>query len=126
MERVLVADDEPNMRKVLAALIRRQGFEVVTAENGRLAAAALDSQRCHAVVTDMKMPEMDGMALLAHVRRTCPDVPVIICTGHSPLIDETKAKSIGIDGLVMKPIDTRDIAKTIRYVLDGQQSPAQG
>ena len=77
------------------------------------------------VITDMTMPQMSGVKLSEKLRTIRPDIPVIICTGHSPLIDQEKAKSMGIAGFIMKPIETRDIAKMIRNVLDDQQRSAQ-
>jgi len=70
------------------------------------------------VITDMTMPQMTGAKLAQKLKEIQPDVPVIICTGHSSLIDEEKAKRLGIDGYVMKPASMSTIAKAIRNVLD--------
>jgi len=70
------------------------------------------------VVTDMIMPQMTGVQLSEKLKEVRPGIPVIICTGHSALIGEEKAKAIGIDGYVMKPIVMREIPKTVRNVLD--------
>jgi len=70
------------------------------------------------VITDMTMPQMTGAELYEKVKRIKSDIPVIILTGHSSLIDEEKAKGLGIDGYMMKPVSMLEIAKTIRKVLD--------
>jgi CheY-like chemotaxis protein len=69
------------------------------------------------VITDMTMPQMTGVTLSEKIKDVRSDIPVIICTGHSSLIDEEKAKKLGIEAYTMKPIVMRDLAKTIRKVL---------
>ncbi len=70
------------------------------------------------VITDMTMPQMTGAKLAQKLKEIQPDIPIIICTGHSSLIDEEKAKKFGIDGYLMKPVSMSTIAKAIRNVLD--------
>ena len=70
------------------------------------------------VITDMTMPQMTGVTLSAKLMDIRPDIPIIICTGHSALVDEERAKELGLAAFVMKPINMREIAKTIRKVLD--------
>ena len=69
-------------------------------------------------MTDMTMPEMNGMDLVEKLREIRPDIPLIICTGHSSLINEEKAREAGVEGYVMKPITKSSIASTLRKVLD--------
>ena len=64
------------------------------------------------------MPKMTGETLALKLMEIRADIPVIICTGHSSLIDEKKARQMGIAGFVMKPVSTREIAETIRKILD--------
>ena len=75
------------------------------------------------VITDMTMPKMTGVKLSEKIIEIRPDIPVIICTGHSALIDEERAQKLGIGAYVMKPIDLDEIAKTIRNVLDASKCP---
>jgi len=78
----------------------------------------------HAIVariTDMTMPNMSGKQLAAEVKKTRPDFPVIICSGFSDLIDEEKAKELGVQGFLMKPLDRDVLARTIRKVLDASK-----
>ena len=71
------------------------------------------------VITDMTMPNMTGDRLARKLMEIRPDVRIILCTGFSDLIDEDKAKEIGIRAFVMKPIMVREISETIRKVLGG-------
>ena len=71
------------------------------------------------VITDMTMPQMTGEKLAKALIRLRPDIPVILCTGFSTKIDEKKAMAMGIRAFVSKPVLKREIAETVRAVLDG-------
>jgi DNA-binding NarL/FixJ family response regulator len=68
------------------------------------------------------MPQMTGFDLAREIKQIRPDIPIIICTGFSDTIDSSKAKDMGIIGLVMKPIVMREMAETIKRVSDGKAS----
>ena len=70
------------------------------------------------VITDMTMPQMTGAKFAEKLKEIRSDIPIILCTGHSSLIDEEKAKQFGIAGYVMKPVSMSTIAKAIREALD--------
>ena len=76
-KRILIADDEINIRRVLEAILRRDGYDVVTAANGEEALAGM-SRGVHTVITDLKMPGLDGMGLLRRLSVDFPDVPVVM------------------------------------------------
>ena len=75
-------------------------------------------QRFDIVITDMTMPNMTGKELAKELMSIRQDIPVILCTGFSEKIDEKRAKEMGINAFVMKPIVMHDIANTVREVLD--------
>ena len=70
------------------------------------------------VITDMTMPNMTGSELALRIMAFRANVPIILCTGCSELINEEKAKALGIRGFIMKPVDMLNLAKTVRRVLD--------
>ncbi|RLC20331.1 MAG: hybrid sensor histidine kinase/response regulator, partial [Deltaproteobacteria bacterium] len=70
------------------------------------------------VITDMSMPHMTGERLSLEIMKIRPDIPIILCTGFSHIISEEKAKGIGIKAFVMKPLVKKDLAETVRQVLD--------
>ena len=70
------------------------------------------------VITDMTMPHMPGDILAQKIMEIRPDIPVIICPGHSKRISKEKAKEMGIKGFLMKPLNMWDLASTVRRVLD--------
>ena len=82
MTQILVVDDETNMRKVLRALLERDGYEVQLAENGLEALEILQNHHVDIVVTDLRMPGLDGMSLLRRVIEEYQGVPVIMITAH--------------------------------------------
>ncbi|MEO1337976.1 MAG: response regulator, partial [Myxococcota bacterium] len=79
---ILVADDEANLRKVLAATLRKEGYEVLTAADGAEALQLLDRDRVDVLLTDLRMPRIDGMELLNRALETHPSLPVVILTAH--------------------------------------------
>ena len=119
-ESVLFVDDEISIANMTEKMLQRLGYNVETATSPVDALERFRSkpQTFDLVITDMTMPQMSGAKLSEKLKEIRPDIPVIICTGHSALIDEEKAASIGIDGYVMKPIVMREIAKMIRDLLE--------
>jgi len=75
------------------------------------------------IITDMTMPSMTGVELAKRVMDIRPDIPIILCTGHSELIDEQRAKSLGIREFLTKPIFIQDLALIVRHVLDENRDP---
>ncbi|MBM4379862.1 MAG: sigma-54-dependent Fis family transcriptional regulator [Deltaproteobacteria bacterium] len=118
MARVLVVDDENNLRKVLAALLRREGYDVTVAEDGQVASAEFDRNGADVVVTDLIMPRLGGMELLHHVNQASPDVPVIIMTAHGTVDSAVEAIKAGAFDYITKPFDQAElqavIAKAVR------------
>ena len=121
-ERVLVVDDETPIVLMLERLLSRLGYDVVartdSVEALRLFSEAPD--RFDLVITDMSMPHIRGDRLARKLIAIRPDIPVIICTGHSELVDEEAAETIGIKAFIMKPIAGGRLDATIRFVLDGE------
>ena len=86
MSRLLVVDDDIQMLSALGEALRRKGHTVETASNGIDAASKLENATVQAVITDLRMPGMDGLELVHHVRRTKPAVPVIVTVDPRALI----------------------------------------
>jgi len=119
-ESILFVDDEPSIAEMTGQMLTRLGYEVVTTTEPTEALAMFQSNpdRFDLVITDMTMPRMSGVKLSERMKEIRQGIRVIVCTGHSPLIDEERAGSIGIEGYVMKPIVKNDLARTVRKVLD--------
>ncbi len=122
-ETILFVDDEESIATMIGQMLERLGYQVETQLNP-LEALELFKSKPHEfdlVITDMTMPQMTGVKLSKKLKIVRSDIPVIICTGHSSLIDEDKAKEMGLDSYVLKPIVKREIARTIQEVLDKRQ-----
>ena len=122
-ETILFVDDEESIVNMAALMIGRLGYEVQTRQDPEAALELFrsDPQRFDLVISDMSMPRMTGITLFEKLREIRPDIPVILCTGHSAHIDPEKAEALGIVGLVMKPVGGRDLGLAIRKALDGAE-----
>ncbi len=112
-DRVLVVDDEQNLRKVLAATLQREGYEVQVAADGEEALIALERDGADVIVTDLVMPRMDGLTLLRRVVARHPDVPVIVVTAHSRVDRAVEAMKAGAFDFVAKPFETAELKAII-------------
>ena len=111
--RVLVVDDEANMRRVLGALLRRGGYEVLEAPDGQAALTCLDEERVDAVLSDLKMPHMNGLELLEATRQRHARVPVILLTAHGTIGSAVEALKRGAFDYLTKPFDPDEIQQVV-------------
>jgi PAS domain S-box-containing protein len=118
-ETILVVDDEQAITDMTQKVLEKIGYRVETSLNPLTALDLFQSKpdTFDLVITDMTMPQMTGAKLAQKLKEIRSDIPVIICTGHSSLIDEEKATQLGIDGYLMKPVFMAKLAKEIRKVL---------
>jgi nitrogen regulation protein NR(I) len=122
---VLIVDDENNIRRVLAAMLKRDGYEVTTAADGEQAVATLHRTPIDVVVTDLVMPRMGGLELLRHCATAHPDVPVIMITAHGTVDTAVEAMKAGAFDYITKPFEQEELRKVIAKaararVLEGQ------
>ncbi|HXC67604.1 MAG TPA: response regulator, partial [Nitrospiraceae bacterium] len=96
MTKVLVIDDEEGIRDLLDTLLTRKGYTVVLASGGRKGVELFRRERPDVVVLDLKMPEMDGLAVLQHIRNLTPSQPVIILTGAGLPAAEEQLRAYGV------------------------------
>jgi two-component system response regulator AtoC len=111
---ILVVEDEANMRKVLAAILRRDGYRVTAAVNGLEALDHLSRKTFQLVITDQKMPEMDGLALLARCVQHHPELPVILITAHGTIETAVKAMKEGAYDYITKPFEEAELLNVVR------------
>lgn len=119
-ERVFLVDDEEELVAMIREVLINLGYSV-EARTSSLEALELfrhDPGRYDVLITDMSMPKMMGDALAEEIMRIRPDIPVILCTGFSERIDEERARGMGIRAFMQKPLAMRDLALTLRKVLD--------
>lgn len=110
--RILVVDDDSESRNILKRFLTLMEYEVETVNNGKEAVKRLKRDNFNLVITDFAMPEMDGLALLSHVKSKYPNIPVVMATGRTSGQTKKEALEISADGLLSKPF-TRDQLITI-------------
>ncbi|NTX61323.1 sigma-54-dependent Fis family transcriptional regulator [Myxococcus sp. CA051A] len=121
---VLLVDDDPAVAKVLGALLSQAGLTTHAARDGKEALAMLERKPVDVVVSDVRMPGMDGMQLLNEVAKGWPDVPVILLTAHGTVPLAVEAMKAGAADFVLKPFDREEILFTIRKALLRAQGEA--
>ena len=119
-ETILFVDDEISIVNMVQRMFERLGYKVQTATTPQdaLEKFSLNPDNFDLVITDMTMPHMTGVKLAKKLMDIREDIPIIICTGHSTLVDEEKAKELGLAAYIMKPINMQETAQTIRKILD--------
>src|SRR5882724_11745338 len=121
MTRVLVVDDERRMRRVLQIQLERMGIDSVAAESGEEALDRFQAEKIDLVLTDLKMPGMSGLELLARVRELDADVPVIVLTAYGTVQTAVEAMKLGAFDYVLKPFDLEAVELTVRKGLEMRQ-----
>jgi len=119
-ERVLVVDDEQIIVQITERMLKGLGYQVtaVTSGSEALQYFQMRPEEVDLVITDMTMPQITGAQLAQKLLAVKPDLPIILCTGFSELINEKKAKAIGIREYIMKPVVIQELAAVVRKVLD--------
>jgi two-component system, OmpR family, response regulator len=126
--RLLVVDDEPNIRELLSASLRYAGFEVVTAADGQQALAVAASFRPDLLVLDVMMPGLDGFGVVRRLRQSGHHTPVLFLTARDAADDKVSGLTLGGDDYVTKPFSLDEVLARIRAVLrrsQGQQRTAE-
>ena len=110
---VLIVDDEAKFRDILSLALQRAGYRTLAAEDGRSALAALETESVDVVMTDLRMPQLDGHSLLAAVRQRWPSLPVIVVTAHATLKDAVRTIKDGAFDYVSKPFDIEELERVV-------------
>ena len=118
--RVLVADDERNIRESLRSFLELEGNEVVTAENGLAAQRRLQEEAFGAAIVDLKMPGMDGLELLRWIRSERSRLPVIMISAYGEVTDAVTAMKLGAQDYVVKPFDPEELVLRLGKLVEVQ------
>lgn len=122
--RILVVDDELLIRDLLYDFFTTQGWDIVVAEGGQKAIDYLRNQKFDIVLTDLKMPDMDGMDLTGRIRTLYSDLPVIIMTGYPSLDTAVEALRFKVDDYIIKPFNINQLYKTVKKVAELRREEA--
>ncbi|GAB4337705.1 MAG: hypothetical protein Kow0099_11300 [Candidatus Abyssubacteria bacterium] len=116
---ILVVEDDDAIRQQVVRSLRQDGYEVFEASTGHETIRILEREPICLILTDRKMPWMDGDWLLAYVRTNYPKIPVAFLTGVSEGLDE-----LNPDAILMKPFKRRDLSRLVKSLLKQQDEPA--
>lgn len=119
-KRILIVDDEPNVRLVLQTALESVGYTVLEAEDGQAALDHLDREGggCDLVLLDLQMPRMNGMELLSRLRDRGNVVPVVILTAHGSIPEAVAAMKLGAIDFLTKPITPDALRRVVAEVID--------
>src|SRR4030095_14902439 len=120
-EAILVADDEAGVRESLAEVLRDAGYVVETAVDGSAALAALANQDCAVVITDLRMPGADGLAVLHKLRQVAPQTVPLVITAHGSVESAIDALRAGAADYILKPVVFDDVLAKVARVLEHRQ-----
>ncbi len=124
MARILVIDDSASVLELAGQILRQAGHEVVTAESGKRGESILASQPLDLVITDIYMPEEDGLEVIRKARRTCPGLRVLamsVVTGKHGMLHV--ARALGAAGTLLKPFAAGDLLDAVASCLEGSTGP---
>jgi len=114
---VLIVDDEPQVREIVATYLEREGFSVRSASDGQQALEEIAAKRPDAMVLDLMLPEVSGLEVLQRLRAGGDEVPVIVLSARGTEPDRVAGLELGADDYVAKPASPREIAARVRAVL---------
>jgi DNA-binding NtrC family response regulator len=115
---ILIVDDERSIRVGLKGLLAKEGYDVTVAENGAEALQLLDSRPCQLLLTDLRMPGLDGVSLLNQVRQRRPEIPVIMMTAYGSEKIAVEAMKAGAYDYIVKPFDNEEVKILVRQALE--------
>ena len=125
MGKILVVDDEPDIRSLLGECLVVAGFETVEAGDGDEAVAAVQAERPSVILLDVNMPRQGGMEVLPELKRIAPDVPVIMCTARMDVPTAVRAMQLGAYDYLTKPFDPELLVLTVKRACERQELVAR-
>jgi len=122
---ILVVDNGETIRETLVKILEREGYNVLTAEDGQAAMEVLKENRVNVILSDVCMPRMDGNKLLKLAKSILPDVEVILMTGHGKTEMGLEALRAGAFDFIQKPFTKLALNKTVKQALEKQAMAAE-
>jgi len=124
-KKILVVDNEETTRETLLKILEREGYQVLTANDGQAALEIIKEQRVNVVVSDVCMPRMDGNRLLKTAKTIRPEVEIILMTGHGKMEMGIEALKEGAFDFIQKPFTKLALQKTVKQALEKQALAAE-
>lgn len=121
MVKILVIDDSSFQRKIISSILKEDGYEVITAENGKEAMNNISTITPDIIISDLLMPEFDGFFILEHLQTRNISVPTLIVTSDIQKPTREKCYSLGAKGLLNKPVHKDTLLPAVKKILAGEQ-----
>ena len=120
MSNILIVDDEQSYRQLLSLVFEGDGHTIRTASNGREALELLQDEPADVVISDVRMPDMDGIEMLSSLRETQPDLGVVLMTAFASVETAREAFKLGADDFIQKPFDVEELKLIVKKTLEKQ------
>lgn len=111
---ILVVDDELLIRDLLYDFFQQQGWDIAIAEDGKKAIEILKQKKIDILLTDIKMPEVDGLALTSMVKQNYPEIPVVLMTGYPSVDTAVEALRYKVEDYIIKPFNINKLYKSLK------------
>jgi len=121
MSNILIVDDEQSYRQLLTLVFESDGHSIRTASNGREALELIKAEPADVIITDVRMPDMDGIELLKSAREYQPDIGVVLMTAFASVETAREAFKLGADDFIQKPFDVEELKLIVRKTLEKQE-----
>jgi len=118
---ILLVDDDENLRNAAEKVLQSEGYRVASARNGSEAVNQLQDSGAHLIIADLMLPDIDGLTLLKRARELCPDVEVVMITGHGSVENAVEAMKLGAYDFIEKPLDSTALLKAVAKALEKQR-----
>lgn len=118
LPKILVVDDSDYMRKAVELTLKQFPCDPVFAENGKQGLYEFESGQVDLIITDVNMPEMDGLTMAKEIRKKNKDIPIIVVTTESEESIKTEGRQIGIDGWLVKPFSANVLIALLKDLLE--------
>src|SRR3954451_15606826 len=125
MAEILIVDDEQSYRQLLTLVFQEEGHNIRTAMNGRQALELLEKEPAQVIVSDVKMPDMDGIEMLRSLRESQPEIGVVLMTAFASVETAREAFKLGADDFIQKPFDVEELKLIVRKTLEKQELIAE-
>lgn len=119
--RILVIDDEESIRRTVSMTLKHAGYSVDIAENGKEALEKAEANFYNLALIDIRLPDMEGTELLTALKKTTPKMAKIILTGYPSLFNAVNAINRGVDGYLIKPVDSNELLRMVKEELTKQR-----
>jgi DNA-binding response OmpR family regulator len=117
MQKILVVDDDPNIRLIFSKTLKKDGYEVETARTGIQALEMLLDKKYDLIILDIKMPDIHGLEVLSLIRQSGNNVPIVICSAFEGMKEDFIVKSSNVFDYLVKPIDLKILNGVVKRAL---------